>query len=195
MKSGGMLIQKSAGLKMQLTAEQFAYRAFHARETRIIGLQLASPRVHFFARKSCLLSRHRLNDQPVSFFCAARGSRDMPALQRAIPPHCRRPSDTSPSANAVMPALIARVTALTCSLVIAIGTDGFAMSSCARPSTSALQLRERHHAIDEAHLLRFLWTETAARHHQLLRHRGTDLAYQLGDAAPRERKADDRLQE
>ena len=37
-ESGGVLIQKSAGLEMQLTAKQLAYRTFHAREIRIIGL-------------------------------------------------------------------------------------------------------------------------------------------------------------
>src|SRR3984957_20904831 len=37
------------------------------------------------------------------------------------------PSSPSPSAKEVMPALIARVTALTCSLVIATGTDGLAI--------------------------------------------------------------------
>ncbi|HLI82159.1 MAG TPA: hypothetical protein VKV03_19360 [Candidatus Binataceae bacterium] len=49
---GRMLIQQSAGLEMQFTAEQFAYRAFHAREIRIIGLRLASPIVAFFAARN-----------------------------------------------------------------------------------------------------------------------------------------------
>ena len=49
---GGVLIQKLAILEMQLAAEQFAYRAFHARETAIIGLQLASPTGAFFRPRS-----------------------------------------------------------------------------------------------------------------------------------------------
>jgi hypothetical protein len=46
-----VLIQELTVLEMQLTAEQFAYRAFHARETGIFGLQLASPAVIFFRHK------------------------------------------------------------------------------------------------------------------------------------------------
>jgi hypothetical protein len=49
---GRMLVEEAPGLKMQLTAEQFTYRAFHARETRIIGLRLASPAVIFLLRKN-----------------------------------------------------------------------------------------------------------------------------------------------
>ena len=56
-ESGRMLIQQPAGLEMQFTAEQFAYRAFHAREIRIIGLRLASPIVIFFCgQKLCALA-------------------------------------------------------------------------------------------------------------------------------------------
>jgi hypothetical protein len=47
-----VLIQKLAILEMQLAAEQFAYPAFHARETAINGLQLASPPVIFLGGKS-----------------------------------------------------------------------------------------------------------------------------------------------
>jgi len=60
-KPRGVLVEKFAGLKMQLTAEQFAYRAFHARETRIKGLHLASPRVIFGDEK---------------FFCDGMSARD-----------------------------------------------------------------------------------------------------------------------
>jgi hypothetical protein len=48
---GRVLVQEAPRLKMQLTAEQFAYRAFHAREIRIIDLQLASPTVIFLRTK------------------------------------------------------------------------------------------------------------------------------------------------
>ena len=49
-ESGRVLIQHSAGLEMQFTAEQFAYRALHARETRTIGSRLASSDRHFLNR-------------------------------------------------------------------------------------------------------------------------------------------------
>jgi hypothetical protein len=47
MKSRGVLIQIATSLKIQLTTEQFAYRALHARETRTIGPGLASSDGHF----------------------------------------------------------------------------------------------------------------------------------------------------
>ena len=54
-KPGGVLIQQAAGLEMQLTAEQFAYRAFHSAQIRIIWFTLASPIVAFWAGNSASL--------------------------------------------------------------------------------------------------------------------------------------------
>ncbi len=63
-----MLIQQSASLEMQFTAEQFAYRAFHAREIRIIGSRFQA-RLSLFFRKNCLRSRHPDDVVGVSFSC------------------------------------------------------------------------------------------------------------------------------
>jgi len=46
-KPGGVLIQQATGLEMQLTAEEFAYRAFHARKVALLN-RAGKPDGHFF---------------------------------------------------------------------------------------------------------------------------------------------------
>jgi hypothetical protein len=49
MKSRGVLIEKFAGLKMQLTAEQFTYRAFHSARNSHYWFAVGKSDSHFFA--------------------------------------------------------------------------------------------------------------------------------------------------
>ena len=99
-------------------------------------------------------------------------------------------SSASPSANAVSPALIARETALTCSLVMTTGTEGMRDDLGRKLLDFLIQFVERHDTIDEAHRFGLLRREWPAGHDQFLGHRRADLAHQSRNATPGQRNAE-----